>query len=427
MRLTVYVYQCSQALLTSGWPFESMACSKTEQPPNTALMTEGYARALDLLHACRRPEGFLASTENKSNYQRVWGRDGAITSIASMRSGIPELIETAKSTLRTLARHQGPHGEIPSNVDPENGRVSYGGTAGRVDADLWFIIAAAEIGYATEDETFLAELWPVLERVRFLLGCCWEFNNRGLLYLQAQRSLRWIDATLHARTDEALPRRIDRLTALIRANYWIENPEEIPQAAYHPVIYRKSRDAEKSRASRYWLPFFSPHGYGYRFDAFANVLTTLVGVASEHEERTLDAYLDEIVDQKLPLIPAFAPVITPHDGDWAELQITFSHSFKNQPYEYQNGGLWPMIAGFSVARLAELGHLERARTVLESVHRANHTEWGDEEWGFPEYLNGRTLEPGGTRNLAWSAAGAIIGHHAIEGDPPFTRALRECD
>jgi hypothetical protein len=86
-----------------------------------------------------------------------------------------------------------------------------------------------------------------------------------------------------------------------------------------------------------------------------------------------------------------------------------------------------MIAGFSVARLAELGHLERARTVLESVHRANHTEWGDEEWGFPEYLNGRTLEPGGTRNLAWSAAGAIIGHHAIEGDPPFTRALRECD
>ncbi len=51
-----------------------------------------------------------------------------------------EMVGTFRRTLETLADNQGPHGEIPSNVDPESGRVSYGGMTGRVGADLWFII-----------------------------------------------------------------------------------------------------------------------------------------------------------------------------------------------------------------------------------------------------------------------------------------------
>ncbi|MDF1524514.1 MAG: hypothetical protein P1P87_17055, partial [Trueperaceae bacterium] len=143
---------------------------------------EGHARALEVLRACATDRGFLASPTERANYRRVWGRDGAIIGLAALLSGEEDLIEAGRATLRTLAQHQGPHGEIPSNVDPATGRVSYGGTAGRVDAGLWFAIASAEYWRRTGDEALLGDLVEPLERLRALLGA-WEFNARGLLYV----------------------------------------------------------------------------------------------------------------------------------------------------------------------------------------------------------------------------------------------------
>jgi hypothetical protein len=40
-------------------------------------------------------------------------------------------------------------------------------------------------------------------------------------------------------------------------------------------------------------------------------------------------------------------------------------------------------------------------------------------WSFPEYVHGRTREAGGTRHLGWSAAAAVIGHHALAGSRLF--------
>lgn len=98
---------------------------------------------------------------------------------------------------------------------------------------------------------------------------------------------------------------------------------------------------------------FSPSGYGYRFDAFANVLASLLGVADDTQCNRVDAFIaEEINNADLPLLPAFHPVIEPVDEDWEELQVMFSYTFKNKPYEFQNGGLWPMVTGFYVVDLA---------------------------------------------------------------------------
>lgn len=105
---------------------------------------EGYARALALLRACATADGFVASPTESDNYRRIWGRDGAIMSLAALLSGDHELAGTARKTFATLAAYQGPHGEIPSNVDTVSDRISYGGTTGRVDADLWFLIGCGE-------------------------------------------------------------------------------------------------------------------------------------------------------------------------------------------------------------------------------------------------------------------------------------------
>ena len=406
-------------------------------------MKEGHDRALSLLGDCAGSHGFLASPSEKANYNRVWGRDGVILSIAALLAGDEGLITIARRTMETLAEHQGPHGEIPSNVDPDSGRISYGGMTGRVDADLWFIIGCGEYWKATGDDKFLERMIRPLDRVRFLLGA-WEFNNRGLLYvpqtgdwadeylqhgyvlydqalyLQALRTLCVIRKHLQGSRDHGLEDKAQRLKHLIRANYWFNDSDEVPEDTYHEILFEKGREASPHCNSNFWMPFFSPHGYGYRFDAFANVLVSLLGIADQDRRKNVDDYIESsLVDRDWPLLPAFSPVITPVNRDWKDLQMTFSYVFKNRPHEYHNGGRWPMLSGFYVADLAGRGKEEEARRYLEGIHKANALEMEGEAWGFPEFIHGRDYSAGGTRHQGWSAAGALIGHYALEGKEVF--------
>jgi len=414
--------------------------------PDAPRGQEGYERACEMVHRCAGPHGFLASPLEHANYRRVWSRDGVILGLAALMRGEAGLVDTLRRTLETLAAYQGPHGEIPSNVDPDTGQVSYGGTTGRVDADLWYVIGCGQYWRACGDDAWVRRMWPSLERVQFLLGA-WEFNNRGLLfvpptgdwadeyvhsgyvlydqllYLQAQRELHAAGTRLGARSGGALAGRIAALRRLIRANYWFGHCDEVPEDAYHEVLARKGLEAAPHCLGRHWMPFFSPTGYGYRFDAFANVLASLVGVSDDDQRARVDRAIGEVTPRALPLLPAFHPVIEPVHEDWAHLQRTFSYEFKNRPHEYHNGGLWPLITGFYVADLAGRGLGERAARHLDAVHRGNALSMDGEAWSFPEFVHGRALTAGGMRWQGWSAAAAVIGHHALAG----VRLLRGMD
>lgn len=404
---------------------------------------EGYGRAMEMLHRCLSDDGFLATPTRLDNYRRVWGRDSTIMGLAGLISGEAELIDGCRRTLQTLVRFQGPHGEIPSNVDPETDRVSYGGTAGRVDSNLWFAITCGEYWKATRDDDFLESVLRPLERVRTLLGS-WEFNTRGLLYVpptgdwadeylqsgyvlydqllyyQAQRELSSIHRHWHQSDDHLLDDRITRLKHLIRANYWFADEEETPDDIYHPVLYEKGRQAVPHRRGCYWMPFFSPLGYGYRFDGMANALAMLLGIADDEQCGVVDDYIAERICPDGPeLISAFHPVITPKDEDWDDLQMTFSHTFKNAPYEFHNGGRWPLVTCFYAAALAARDRGELASQYAEAIHSANRLSMDDEAWAFPEFLHGQTRKPGGTSQMGWSAAAAIIAEGFIEGKRLF--------
>jgi len=285
----------------------------------------------------------------------------------------------------------------------------------------------------------------VIEKVRFILGA-WEMNNRGLiyvplagdwadeylqnayvlydqlLYLQVQHTLTRMHTVVHGSSNHLWDEKISRLRHLIRANSWFDESKNPPDEVYHEVLYEQGREAAKSHcAGQHWMPFFSPAGYGYRFDAFANVLASLCDVADDSQSRSVDNYIaDELVNYQLLLLPAFHPVIQPVDEVWEELHVMFSYTFKNTPYEYHNGGLWPMITGFYVADLARRQQTESAKTYLAAIHRANALVMDDEPWGFPEFVHGRRLTSGGTRHQGWSAAAAIIGHHAVNGKSVFS-------
>lgn len=423
-----------------------MDASGSEQdssPASNRELPRGYREAVELLHECCTEHGFLATPTQRDNYRRVWGRDSCIIGLASLLTGDRELIDACRRTLSTLARYQGPHGEIPSNVDPNTDRVSYGGTAGRVDADLWFVITCGEYWRHTGDDDFLDAILTPLERVRFLLGS-WEFNTRGLLYipptgdwadeyvqsgyvlydqllyLQAQREYCAIHHGLHESADHLLADHATRLKHLIRANYWFLDGNGAPDDVYHEVLYRKGRKAAPHRGGSYWMPFFSPVGYGYRFDGMANALVMLLDVADEGQCEAVDRYVaDKIVHQDVMMLPAFDPVITPKDEEWDDLQITFSHTFKNAPHEYHNGGLWPLVTGFYAASLAHRGDIELARRYCDGIHAANGLEIGGRQWGFAEYLHGRKHTPGGTSPMGWSAAGGIIAEQFVRGKRLF--------
>jgi hypothetical protein len=411
------------------------------QQPN--LSEEGYRRALDLMHQCSTKHGFLATPTKQDNYRRIWGRDSAIIGLAALLSGESDLIEGCRCSLETLAHYQGPHGEIPSNVDPITDRVSYGGTAGRVDADLWFVICCGEYWRHTGDDGFLDQMIEPLEKVRFLLGA-WEFNTRGLLYvpptgdwadeylqsgyvlydqllyLQAQKEFCAMHRHLHKTADHDLDDRVARLKHLIRANYWFPGGDKTPDDVYHEVLYEKGRQAAPHRRGSYWMPFFSPVGYGYRFDAMANSLVILLDVADESQCEALDDYISEkIIHDQVMLLPAFDPVITPKDEDWEDLQVTFSHTFKNAPHAFHNGGLWPLVTGFYAASLAKRGKLELAERYCTGIHAANRMEKEGRPWSFPEYLHGKEHTPGGTSSMGWSAAAAVIAEQFASGKRLF--------
>ncbi|MFO7724464.1 MAG: glycoside hydrolase 100 family protein [Oceanipulchritudo sp.] len=405
---------------------------------------EGYRQSVELLRSCHTEYGFVATTTRKDNYNRIWGRDSCVMALAALLSGDTDLVEGARLSLETLAAHQGPHGEIPSNVDPDTGRVSLGGTAGRVDADLWFVIACGEYWKHTGDNAFIKEMLEPLEAVRFLLGA-WEFNNRGLLfvpptgdwadeYLQSGyvlydqilyflslRTFSRIHADHHDTRDHLLEERVARLKHLIRANYWFsDDKEELPEDVYHENLYQKAARAANRCQGRYWMPFFSPVGYGYRFDALANILTGLAGLADKEQNEIVDTYIaEEIVNEDAMLLPAFSPVIRPKDEEWDDLQMTFSHTFKNQPDEYHNGGLWPFVTGFYVASLARRGKSELASRYRDGIDRANRKKMADEAWSFPEYLHGKKGTPGGTHPMGWSAAASVIAHETLAGKTLF--------
>ncbi|MCF7812495.1 glycoside hydrolase 100 family protein [Candidatus Gracilibacteria bacterium] len=401
------------------------------------LFSEGYEKAIQLLQNISTPQGFTASNTDRDNYYRIWGRDGVIIGLATLLTGDKKFQETFRKTLFTLSEHQGEHGEIPSNVDPQGNHVSYGGTAGRVDATLWFVIGCGQYFKRTEDISFLKALWPHIEKCIFLLGA-WEFNQKGFLYVpptgdwsdeyiqqgyvlydqvlyyQALREYRDIARVMGKKIPRQQSQKIDHLKEQIRANFWIcETPKDDP-AIYHPVLFEKGQ--QYCNQKPHWLPFFTPFGYGFRFDVLANVLVSLFDIADEKQRTDVDDCIKSRFDRKTNnLLPAFDPIIQPVDDEWKHLQISFSYTFKNKPYEYHNGGLWPMVTGFYVADLARRGKKEEAEAYARGIDQANKksTEKG-KEWGFAEFLHGKNYTPMGTSHQGWSAGAAVWAHHALD-------------
>ncbi len=338
-------------------------------------------QAEDLLRQAITPAGFVASITERHNYRRVWARDSVVTGLAALVTGDQQLIDTFRQSLVTLAQYQGKAGQIPSNVAVETKQVSYGGSAGRVDATLWFIIGVERYVSHTGDKAIQQQLQPAVDRAKQVL-LAWEYNQGGLLYVPDTGD--WADEYTHGGYvlyDQLLYSRIQpAVSALIKERYW---------------------------SGDYWTSVISPFGHSSHFDTFANVLANLFGVSSVEQSRMIDQYIAKHFGaQTHYLLPAFDPVIQPTDPAWAELNQAFNFEFKNKPYHYHNGGLWPMLSGWYIMDLVQRGQLELAKKYLTGLQAVTAD-------GFPEYVDAKEFKAGGTPQLTWTAAAVILAEYTV--------------
>ena len=113
----------------------------------------------------------------------------------------------------------------------------------------------------------------------------------------------------------------------------------------------------------------------------------------------------------------FHPVIDETHPDWPALRRYHLHEFRNRPFEYHNGGIWPIWLGWLALALAHTGR-DAALQQLRALVNARLATLPD--YGFEEYFHGATGESLGTPQMAYSATGLVFLDRATE---PGTRAL----
>ncbi|WP_162126724.1 glycoside hydrolase 100 family protein [Flavobacterium phycosphaerae] len=378
-----------------------------------------YDKSIELLRKVATPQGFLASAENTSNYKRVWARDGVICGLAALASGDEELINAFKETLETLAKNQHPVGTIPSNVliNEVGTEVSYGGLAGRVDAVTWFIIGVCQYAFYKCDVSFVSSHNSQIEKCLALLDS-WEFNNKHLVYVPLSGN--WADEYI---TDGyVLYDQLLRIWALKCYNYFVKSDvitEKIIQITKQIEInFMPHTEGEKYHERAYnevdfqdFMPCsFSPSGYKTQFDAFANSLVALLNIGSTvFQKKIINHSVSLAKETRLGLLPAFWPPILETDEHWNLLKNNCKYEFRNYPYEFHNGGSWPMVNGFFGLALLAKAEEKKAALILENINEAN----AKLEFSFYENFNSKTNEPNGVSNCAWSAAAAVLLHQSL--------------
>lgn len=388
-------------------------------------MSNSYVKSIELLEACSSDQGFVASANSISNYKRVWARDGIICGLAALASNDDQLIKIFKKTIETLAQYQHKLGTIPSNVGFENGdvNISYGGLAGRVDAVTWFIIGLCQYAYHTTDINFLKSYDNQIKKCLHLLDA-WEFNNKHLLYVPLSGN--WADEYItdgyvlydqllrlwalksynHFNNNDELSEKILNITSQIKLNFLPKtNGEKVHQKVYKAFQFKD------------YLPCsFSPSGYKTPYDCFANSLAILLNIPDDDTKENLLLYAYELASStELGLCPAFWPPIKENSSYWGLLKDNCKYEFRNKPYEFHNGGSWPMVNGFFGIALHQEKELYKAKCILDNINKANAVE----DFSFYENFNTKTTSPNGVSHCAWSAAGSILLHQSISNDFKF--------
>lgn len=391
------------------------------------MVENTYLNTINFLKSCSSDEGFLASAQAVTNYKRVWARDGVICGLAALATKNHDLIKTFQATLHTLAKHQHVIGTIPSNVacNANGNQISYGGLAGRVDAQTWFIIGVCQYAFVTNNPDFYIKYKSHIFKCLKLLES-WEFNNNHLVYVPLSGN--WADEyvtdgyTLYDQVlriwalkcvnyfekQEIINQKIEAITHTLESNFIANNGDE----KIHPKAFVSLKNLNHLPCS------LSPAGYKTYFDTLGHALFMLLNLGDK------SLYGDYIKvassnseGNSLGLVPCFWPPITEDTDDWNLLKNNCKYEFRNWPYQFHNGGLWPMVNAFWGWAVFENGLKKEAVQLLKRIGEANQTKNN----GFFENFDAKSNQPNGVKHCAWSGAGYLLLHQIIKHQIKFLK------
>ncbi len=417
---------------------------------NERLSEEAFERALDLLARASTDHGFVASPAFE-HYAEIWARDAAISSLGALVSGRPELVDAAIRSMQTMGRATTPLGQVAAVIRPDSGSWDWG-EGGVVDATAWYVILAGAILETTGDEDLVGEQWSgIAKAIRWLRHQ--DVTGSGLV--SAAPSTDWMDASLvrSGRTlnlnvlyhwacsaaedianalGEPAPVEAGDVAWRINTLFWPSEeagPEQLlagsginalPDRFAHPATVAAHRAATRPDRAHY-VSHVIHSAYDEHCDVLANLIAVCTGVADTARAGSILDYMATTqVHEPYPTRVWVEPIdaTQPSSMYIPGVETHLDPGWHNPAFGYHNGAVWPYVGGFHVTALALRGRNDEARILAESLAAAN--EEGD--WGFQEWMHGRTGEPHGARDQTWNAGMYVLASEALKR-PQYVRAL----
>ena len=369
-----------------------------------------------LMHNRRGPCNGLPRTAGWG-YPEPYTRDLLISGLAALVTRDRLLMSTLRKVLMTLAKNRSTRGHMPSLVHDRNDRGASDttplflmllGMYRKATGRKGFLKAAARAALtwmeyqSPEDEVMVAQLPTTDWRdEQWVLGYGLYVNTLVYAYLRLFGQ--------HERA-EKLSRLMQRHTIT------------------QPVQPRHVKEGLAVKYEPYYAMWSFKLYSSERFDLLGNSLAVLTGLAPATRARAIiDWVEDECEDLRrggdlvLDLPPVFFPYVQPTDGEWSS-----RYQQHNRPGRYHNGGIWPFTCGFYVAACVAAGKQELAADRLMALTRAVVPARSEElDFGFNEYLEAQTGQPGGHDWQSWSAAMYLYAVECVRTErTPFFEEMR---
>ena len=381
------------------------------------LLAQCRRRAIELLRRNLTPAGILAATPGRRavrrGYTAIFGRDAAVCALGMVVSGDSELKDAAVQALHTLAAAQAQNGQIAKFVDVAQQEADFW-YLGCIDSTLWWLIAVAVL-HQCGHPAGLRQRYA--RRIQMALQWLLAQEHQRFFLLQQNEASDWAD--IMPRSGFVLY--TNALWYLVKRFYRLGDQRatcENFNGLFHPFSaglqqYRRARllndyVLRTARDRDVYLSFVNFSFYGDEGDVFGNALAVLAGLAQPAQAlRIIDALQGAHAADDYPVRAVTHP-IKESSRLWRPYMARHG---QNQVWQYHNGGIWPMVGGFWIAALLQVGRRERAQTALLQMARACALR----NWSFTEWLHGKTLAPRGMPGQSWNAAAFLLAQHLVDG------------
>jgi len=374
------------------------------------MITEkAYAKAVEVLEHCSRPEGFYASGL-KGGYEAVWSRDSMITSLGAVFLG-EKFKNTIKHSIITLGKEQSRLGQIPNCVGSYNTDRRSDVTYNSIDSTLWYIIGTLNYILDFHDKSLYKKY-----KQKIALGFVWlSYQDPDEVGVLAQQpTMDWQDAFPH------------------KYGYCINT-----QSLYYACLklfgkdeqalnLKKIINGEKEKYISLYdkkLGYYYPWGWKNHdtdreheewFDSLGNLLAVITGLATPKISASIMKYIERVKVNKPYPCKTIWPSIKPGDKEWKSY---FSQCDAREPDHYLNAGIWPYIGGFYIVALVKMKQFKKAESELQKLAKANLKQLDGHE--FNEWLDGKTGEPKGEPYQAWSAGTYLYAYECVRQKKVF--------